>query len=65
MARLCIYSRYFPRFCSKCSVPLTWHRCYRWPVRAANRGLRLGRMGNDQAKGRSRTSRLHNLQCVR
>ncbi len=65
MARLCIYCRCFPRFCSKCSVSLPWYRCRRWPVRSAYRSLRLGCLGDDQAKGRPRTSRLHHLQYVR
>ena len=65
MARLCIYCRCFPRLCSKCSVPLPWHLCRRWTVRAADRGLCLGRLADDQAKGRPRTSCLHYLQNVR
>jgi len=65
MARLCIYCRCFPRLCSKYSVPLPWQWYRRWPVRAADRGLCMGRLGDDQAKGRSRTSRLHQLQYVR
>ncbi len=62
MARLCIYCQCFPLLCSKRSVPLPWYHCRRWSVRAADRGLRLGRLGDGQAKGRPRTSRLHNLQ---
>ena len=65
MASLCIYCRCFPRLCPKCPVSLSWHLYRRWPVRAADRGLCLGRRGNDQAKGRPRTSRLHYLQYVR
>ena len=64
MARLCILCRGVPLLCSKCSVPLPWHRCRRWPVRAADSGLRLGRLDDGQAKGRPRTSRLHHLQYV-
>ena len=65
MARLCIYCLHFPSVCSKCSVPLHRYRSRRWSVRAPDRGLRMGRLGDDQAKGSPRTSRLPNLQYVR
>lgn len=65
MARLCVHCLHFPSVCSKCSVPLPWHLCCRWPIHAPDRGLRMGRLGDDKAKGSSRTSRLHHLQYVR
>ncbi len=64
MARLCIFCQYFPLLCSKCSVPLPRYRGRRWPVRASDRGLCLGRLVDGQAKGRPRTSLLHRLQYV-
>lgn len=65
MASLCIYCRGFPHLCPKCSVSLSGHLCRRWTFRAADRGLCLGRLGDDQAKGRPRTSCLQYLQYLR
>ena len=65
MARVRIFCLCFPRFRTKCSVPFPWHWCRRWPVRAADRGLRLGRLDYVQAKGSPRTSCLHHLQYLR
>ena len=48
-----------------CSVPLTRHRGRRRLVCVADRGLRLGRLGHGQKKGRPRASRLHQLRFVR
>ena len=62
MARLCIHCQCVPRFCSWRSVPFPRHWCRRLSVCAADGGLCLGRLGDDQAKGRARTSRVHRLQ---
>lgn len=65
MAHLCIYLRRLPLVCTMCSVPLTRHRGRRRLVCVADRGLRLGRLGHGQKKGRPRASRLHQLRFVR
>lgn len=64
MAGLCIYCQCIPRFCSRCSVLISRHRCCLWTVCVTDCGLCMGRLVDDQTKGRPRTAWLHHLQHV-